>query len=765
MTTSMLFSCNYNGLLSSYASGHESNPSSGTLRTARKVSSWDDTSRLVHCRLSTKLSCNRRERVRKLQLCSVTYASTSCNVHCQSSFVSGVPVPLSSAVRYVRNKRMRCRAAYVSPPAATDKWLDDGDSEDDIKALREQGGSLSDEEYFIGRKSVSADIVTWKLIAGLILKDKMRIAVAVLALVGGTSCTLIMPQFSGKFFETLIGRRQGPLGRLLTTLAAIYCLEPLCTIAYVTSLYTTWERVMADLRSHVFRRLLVQKVEFYDRFNVAELTSILSTELGSIEKIVNENVSRDRGFRALSEVLGTLTILWYLSKELAPAFAILMLSVSAGVAVYKRTTAPVFKAHALAQARIIEKANESFSSIRTVRSFGGERRQLAGFSKQVEASRVSGTRLGWLKSLNESWTRIAVYFSLLVVYFLGGSRVKSGQLPVGTMVAFIGYTFTLTFAVQGLVNTLADLRSVLAAVARINTLATSAPADAYLEVGLEREERGEIDSCKDEIQKLGGIEAVANGTVTAGGANGSAASLSKRASSSVCELAWSGDLTLDGRDPEAATWHRHGAGGRQWGGEEHGCAAHPSEGRILLADRDVREFDKSEWARAVSLVNQEPVLFQMSIRDNIAYGLPNDDVTEDEILEAAKAANAHEFVLGLPQGYDTLVGERGSLLSGGQRQRVAIARALLKNSPILILDEATSALDSVSERLVQDALQRLMKGRTTLVIAHRLSTVQSANQIAVMSAGEIIELGSHTELVNKGGAYAELVNSQRLSFE
>uniref|UniRef100_A0A453SFX1 ABC transporter domain-containing protein n=4 Tax=Triticinae TaxID=1648030 RepID=A0A453SFX1_AEGTS len=162
---------------------------------------------------------------------------------------------------------------------------------------------------------------------------------------------------------------------------------------------------------------------------------------------------------------------------------------------------------------------------------------------------------------------------------------------------------------------------------------------------------------------------------------------------------------------------------------------------------------------------QDPVLFSASVGENIAYGLPDDVVSKDEIIKAAKAANAHEFIISLPQGYDTLVGERGSLLSGGQRQRIAIARALLKNAPFLILDEATSALDTTSERLVQEALDLLMKGRTSLVIAHRLSTVQNAHRIAVCSDGKIMELGTHAELVAKGGSYAALVGTQRLAFE
>jgi ATP-binding cassette, subfamily B, bacterial MsbA len=184
----------------------------------------------------------------------------------------------------------------------------------------------------------------------------------------------------------------------------------------------------------------------------------------------------------------------------------------------------------------------------------------------------------------------------------------------------------------------------------------------------------------------------------------------------------------------------------------------PTQGCILIDGRDLRSLDFKSLRRAMGIVSQDTVLFNASIRDNIAYGCA--DATDVAILEAAKQANAHEFILQLPQGFDTQIGDRGVLLSGGQRQRIAIARALLQNPEILILDEATSALDTVSERLVQEAIDHLSRDRTTLVIAHRLSTVQKADQIAVMDQGRVVELGSHQELMTKKGYYARLCDMQ-----
>jgi ATP-binding cassette subfamily B protein len=184
----------------------------------------------------------------------------------------------------------------------------------------------------------------------------------------------------------------------------------------------------------------------------------------------------------------------------------------------------------------------------------------------------------------------------------------------------------------------------------------------------------------------------------------------------------------------------------------------PKAGRLLLDGHPYSTLDAEWLRRQVGVVAQEPLLFSTSIADNIRYGRP--DATDAEVEAAAKTANAHVFISGFPEGYKTLVGERGIQLSGGQKQRVAIARAVLKNPRILILDEATSALDAESEHLVREALERLMKGRTTLVIAHRLSTVKDANRVVVLDAGRVVQVGTHAALVGEEGLYRRLVERQ-----
>ncbi|KAG2319254.1 hypothetical protein Bca52824_012467 [Brassica carinata] len=636
-------------------------------------------------------------------------------------------------------------------------------------------GSKSEPE-----KEESKDLIKWGLVWSLMSKHKLRLAVCLLTLVGCSTCTLSMPVFSGRFFEVLIGVRPDPLWQLLSKIAVLYSLEPIFTIVFVTNMNAIWESVMATLRAQIFRRVLIQKAEFFDKYKVGELTGLLTSDLGALNSIVNDNISRDRGFRAFSEVFGTICILFTLSPQLAPVLGLLMLAVSVLVAVYKRSTVPVYKAHGLAQATMSDCVSETFSAIRTVRSFSGEKRQMSLFGSQILSYQRSGLKLGTFKSINESITRVAVYISLLALYALGGSKVKTGELAVGTVVSFIGYTFTLTFAVQGLVNTFGDLRGSFAAIERINSILNAVDIDEALAYGLERDIHAK--KVQDENLRL----------FLSSGPNVNIRHLDKyymsdlKSTNNLRTLTWAGDVCLDDLHfayplrPDVKVLDgfsltlKAGTVTALVGSSGAGKSTivqllarfyEPTQGRITVAGEDVRMFDKSEWAKLVSIVNQEPVLFSLSVAENIAYGLPNDHVSKDDIIKAAKAANAHEFIISLPQGYDTLVGERGGLLSGGQRQRVAIARALLKNAPILILDEATSALDAVSERLVQSALNRLMKDRTTLVIAHRLSTVQSAHQIAVCSNGKIIELGTHSELVAQKGSYASLVGTQRLAFE
>ncbi|PIA49678.1 hypothetical protein AQUCO_01300443v1 [Aquilegia coerulea] len=561
-------------------------------------------------------------------------------------------------------------SAYVSAPAS-----DPNISENDPKI-----DEFSSTET---TQSPPPSTITWGLVFSLLLKHKLQLAVSVATLIGCTASTLTMPILSGQFFEVIIGTRPDPLWKLLSKVAVLYTLEPIFTVIFVTNLTNVWEKVMTKLRAIVFKQILIQKVEFFDRYKVGELTGLLTSDLGSIKDVVSENISRDRGFRALSEVVGTTCILFILSPQLAPILGLLIISVSIFAAIYKRSTIPVFKAHGMVQASISDCVAETFSAIRTVRSFGGEKRQMSMFGNQILAYQSSGMKLGTFKSANEAVTRIVIYVSLLTLYCLGGNKVKAGELSAGTVAAFIGYTFTLTFSVQGLVNTFGDLRGTFAAIERINSVLSGTDIDGSLAYGLERELNKREAS--DENLKLFDNEGFLEEKLAPNKHFMSALKSAKVG----CTVAWSGDICLEdvhfsyplrpdvevlnGLDLTLKCGTITALVGSSGAGKSTVVQLlarfyEPTRGRITVSGEDVRTFDKSEWARVVSIVNQEPVLFSTSVGENIAYGLPDENVSKDDVIKAAKAANAHEFILSLPQGYDTLVGERGGLLSGGQRE-------------------------------------------------------------------------------------------------
>jgi len=329
---------------------------------------------------------------------------------------------------------------------------------------------------------------------------------------------------------------------------------------------------------------------------------------------------------------------------------------------------------------------------------------------------------------------------------LGGYLVNTGLMPVGTLLSAIGFTFSLVFATQGLLQTWTDMRQTRSSVRRVQAL----PPGAWWEVA-----NGGTASSYDILEGEDELDAV------------EAAEKHDLVLENVCfsyparpdvQVLNSMSLTIP-RGKVTALVGRSGAGKSTVAALLERLYA-PGSGKVLLGDVKVNQYTRKQWVRAVTAVTQEPVLFNGTIHDNIAYGVQN--ASQEEVEEASRAAYAHDFIMRLPDAYDTNVGEQGSLLSGGQRQRIALARALLKDSPVLILDEATSALDSESESLVQKAIDTLVKGRTVLVIAHRLSTVQAADNIVVVDNGDVIEQGSHAELVASGGLYSKLVSSQSL---
>uniref|UniRef100_A0A061QMA6 Abc transporter b family member 28-like n=1 Tax=Tetraselmis sp. GSL018 TaxID=582737 RepID=A0A061QMA6_9CHLO len=600
-----------------------------------------------------------------------------------------------------------------------------------------------------------------KYLWGMALRHKGHLAIAGIALMLATASNLASPVIVGIIVESLAG--QLPLAvyqKYLAILAVAYLAEPLLSRVYVYNICQVAEKVSVSVRQELFRCLLMQKIEFFDRHKTEELTSLLEKDLDSIRSFVFNNCTRDRGIRALLESVGAVTVLFVLSWQLGPLLAAVVLSAGIGAALYKRATKPLEALAAEARVGMVEVASQAFRSIRTVRSFAGEPLERERFVDHCEDAYRSGMGFAKAKASLESINRVAIHVSLLVLYSLGGWLISNGVMSLKTLMAGIGFTFALIFASQGVVNTLSEFRAVQVSLERVQKMLRESSPDPAMTQALPPgawwdssintwDPRGDGPDLDDNAA----VKAAASGSLEL---KDLWFSYPMRPETPVLKDL---NLVLE-RGKVTAIVGRSGSG-------KSTIAAliskfySPDKGGVYLGGTSAEEFSAVAWSNAVALVGQEPVLFDGTIFDNIAYGRRG-NCTREEVEEAARLANAHEFIKDLPQGYDTYVGHSGGMLSGGQRQRVAIARALCKDSPIIILDEATSALDAASERLVQQAIERLVKGKTVMVIAHRLSTVQRADRICVVDGGRIAEEGSHEELVQKEGIYAKLVDSQSM---
>jgi ATP-binding cassette subfamily B protein len=382
-----------------------------------------------------------------------------------------------------------------------------------------------------------------------------------------------------------------------------------------------------------------------------------------------------------------------------------------------------------ALARAGEVAEEALSGVRTVRAFAAEQGEARRYAAAVWGSFDVARRCTVTSAAFMGISSFAAYGALALVLWYGGHLVARGALTIGGLTSFLVYTLIVASSISELSDLLAELMKAIGTAERIFELLDRAPA---------MDGAGALDPPRLEGRwDLQGVSF----------------SYPSRPDAPVLR-----GLHLTIRPGEVIALVGPSGGGKSTVAALLLRLYDPTEGRLLLDGHDLRALSPDWLRRQIGVVAQEPLLFSSSVADNIRYGRP--DASDAEVEAAARAANAHEFIARFPDGYRTRVGERGVQLSGGQKQRVAIARAVLKDPRVLLLDEATSALDAESEHLVKEALDRLMRGRTTLLIAHRLSTVKGANRVIVIDKGRVVQSGDHASLIAEDGLYRRLVERQ-----
>lgn len=455
--------------------------------------------------------------------------------------------------------------------------------------------------------------------------------------------------------------------------------------------------------------------------------SRLGSDTQLIQSAVSVNISM--ALRALVSALGSAALMFWISARLAGLMVLVVPPVAIGAVLFGRKVRKRSKEAQDALALASEVAEETLGAMRTVRSFSAEDREARRYAERIEQSFTSSQRRIVASTVFFTGASLAAFTAMMAVLLYGGHLTLRGELSAGSLASFGLYTIIIAFSLGSLADLWSDFMRAVGAAQRVFDFLDRPVSDA---AGQDRADRargrlvfegvGFSYPQRPDVQVLEGVD---------------------------LELEPGRSLALVG--PSGA--------GKSTIVSLLLAYYVPTRGSILLDDRDLSDWD-AEWLRTqIGLVAQEPVLFSASIEENIRYGRPS--ATPEEVRRAATDAFADGFIRELPEGYATQVGERGVQLSGGQRQRVAIARALLEDPPILILDEATSALDAEAEALVKRALDRLRRGRTTLIVAHRLSTVKDADLVVVMDHGRVVESGDHGALMEKEeGLYRRLVAHQ-----
>jgi len=558
------------------------------------------------------------------------------------------------------------------------------------------------------------------------------IAGALFFLTLSSAATLAIPYGFKRVIDRSFG--SGAAGPVAVQQAFHYLLMIVIVLAAATALrfyFVSWlgERTVADLRLAVQKNLLTLPPRFFEENRPSEIASRLTADTAILDQVVGSSVSI--ALRNIATGLGGIVYLFVLSPKLAGMLVIGIPVVFGPVIFFGRRIRALSRASQDRIADVGSTVSETLSAMKVVQAFGQEERELGRFRTIVEQAFGVARKRFRMRAVM-TFTIIALVFgSIVMLLWEGASDVAEGRMTGGAIAAFVFTGVLVGGAFGALTETYGDL------------LRGSGAAGRIYELMVERPEIQAPDKPVPLPEPAKG--ALQFDTVTF--------RYPTRPEDKALH-----DLSLSISPGETVAVVGPSGAGKSTLFQLALRFYDPQEGRVLLDGIDLRDADPAAVRRRIAVVPQETIIFAASARDNIRYG--RWDASDEEIVEAARAANAHEFLETLPEGYESFLGEGGARLSGGQRQRIVIARALLRDAPLLLLDEATSSLDAHSEKLVQEALERLMKSRTTIVIAHRLATTRAADRIIVMERGRIVEEGTHASLNKANGLYASLARLQ-----
>ena len=558
-----------------------------------------------------------------------------------------------------------------------------------------------------------------------------RVASALIALIITASATLAFPGAFRLIIDRGFSQGGNPddISRWFEYLLLLVLVLALGTAVRFYSVSWLGERVVADIRLAVQRNLLRMSPAFFEENSPREISSRMTSDTGLIEQVVGTTVSV--ALRNLITAIGGIAYLFYLQPRLTLWLVGGIVCVVFPIVVFGRRLRSASRTSQDRVAEIGSLVSEVLGAAKIVQAFNQEQREADRFGGAVERTFTTAKRRIMIRSIMTSMVMLLIFGALTLLMWRGALGVASGEISGGTIFAFILTGGLVAGAFGSLSEVYGDLVRAAGAASRLNELLYEKPsiASPAKPIILPAPPRGQI-----------AFEGVTFRYPTRP------------------EPAALIDFTLTVEPGETVAIVGPSGAGKSTLFQLAERFYDPQAGAIKLDGVPLTAADPADVRRRIALVPQDGTLFAASARDNLRYG--NWEASDEAIWQAARAANAEQFLRDLPEGLETFLGESGARLSGGQRQRIAIARALLRDAPILLLDEATSALDAESERLVQEALDRLMQSRTTLVIAHRLATVRQADRIIVMDGGRIVEQGNHDTLSRAGGLYARLASLQ-----